>query len=507
MLPPEWEVRLVDTNVEELKHQDVEWATLIFMGGMISQQPDMLSLIDRFRAQDRTVVVGGPDATNSPHLYARASHLVLGEAEVTLKEFLADFGTEKVKHVYMAGERKADVTQSPIPRFDLLKFDRYLHVGIQVARGCPFKCEFCDIIELFGRVPRVKRPEQVMKELQQLYNLGYRGHVDIVDDNFIGNKSLAKQLLPQLSQWLKSHNYPFEFSTEASINLANDEELMSLMQNANFAAIFVGIESPDTATLKAMQKLQNTSRPIPESVHKIMRHGMMVNAGYIVGFDAEKGSVAEGTLQVIEDTAIPVNMVGLLFALPTTQLTRRLEKEGRLHENFDVSPDDAACQTVAGLNFETLRPRLQILGDFRNIVDESYRPANYFGRVRRFGRMMDCSKKKLRLPLIKQLKDLRGFARLIYKAGIKAPYRREFWYTLYDCLMHNPKAIRYVVALAALYLHFGEFKHHIVNAISKEIDRVEKLPQPVIPIVKKARATTAPVPAPIAAAVPMPVSV
>lgn len=476
MLPKGWPARLIDRNVEELTKADCDWAEIVLLGGMISQQPDHLALIDQFRAQGKTVIVGGPDATNSPHLYAKASHLVLGEAEISLYEFLEDFQQGAAKHVYAAGDRKADVTKTPIPRFDLLKTDRYLHVGIQIARGCPFKCEFCDIIELFGRVPRVKPPEQVLSELQALYDFGYRGHVDIVDDNFIGNRSAAKKLLPVMKEWLVKHDWPFEFSTEASLNLASDEELMKLMQDVGFAAIFVGIESPDEATLQQMQKRQNTIGSIPESIHKIMKHGMIVNAGYIVGFDGEKGSVAKGTIDNIEATAIPVNMVGLLFALPTTQLTRRLEKEGRLFPNFDVPPDDVSCQTVAGLNFETLRPRREILRDFKEIIAVSYAPEKYFGRIRRFLPLMDCSKKRLKLPLSKQIKDLRGFAKLIWQMGIVGDYRGEFWSTLALCLIRNPRSVRYVVALAALYLHFGTFKDHILQSIERELNLPDREP-------------------------------
>ena len=311
-----------------------------------------------------------------------------------------------------------------------------------------------------------------MSELDTLHALGYRGHVDIVDDNFIGNRSAAKVLLPKLRTWQEEHNWPFEFSTEASINLANDEDLLKAMKSVGFSALFVGIESPDTVTLKAMQKQQNTSRPIPESIKKIISHGILVNAGYIVGFDSERGSVAPGTLKNIEETLIPVNMVGLLYALPTTQLSRRLEKEGRLHKDFEVSPDDVACQTVSGLNFDTIRPKSNILEDFKEIVDKSYEPASYFGRVKRCSLLMDCSEKKLKLPLKQQIRDLKGFAKLVWQMGIKASYRRHFWDVFFTILLKNPKAIRYAIAPMALYLHFGPFKNYILASIDREISQV-----------------------------------
>ena len=250
------------------------------------------------------------------------------------------------------------MTRSPVPRFDLIDLSQYLHVGVQYSRGCPFNCEFCDIIELYGRKPRTKTSEQMLRELDALLAAGYRGHVDFVDDNLIGNKKALKGFLPELKRWQQEHRYPFEFSTEATINLADDAELMQQMQEASFFAIFVGIESPDTDTLVGMQKQQNTRRSLVESVHKIHRHGIFVNAGFILGFDTEKGSVASPMIEYIEASSIPVCMVGLLYALPNTQLTRRLHGEGRLFPNHDaVQSDDDADQCTSGLNFETTRPR------------------------------------------------------------------------------------------------------------------------------------------------------
>jgi radical SAM superfamily enzyme YgiQ (UPF0313 family) len=480
MLPPDWEVTLVDRNIEPWEDSMLDAADVVLTGGMMPQQRDCVELIRKARAKGKTVIVGGPDATSSPHLYEDASHLVLGESEVTMPQFLADFAAGKAKKIYQDA-RKADVQTSPTPRFDLLKFDRYNHIGIQWCRGCPFSCEFCDIIELFGKVPRAKSSSQILAELQKLYDLGYRGHVDLVDDNFIGNKKLVKQFLPDLKKWLEERNWPFEFTTEASINLADDPALMKAMQEVGFFAIFVGIESPDETTLVAMQKRQNTHRSIAESIHKIYAHGMFVNAGFIIGFDTEKGSVARGIIDCIEATGIPVNMAGLLFALPTTQLTRRLAAAGRLHENFDVAPEGVGDQCTAGLNYDPCRPRLDILQDYLKVVETIYTPENYFGRVLRVGRALDSSQRRFRPGLRQWWKELKGFFRMALKLGMRRETRRFFWGTMVRSLLKNPKSIRYTASLMALYLHFGKFSKYVAEKIREAIAVEERNPSKVAP--------------------------
>jgi len=469
MLPASWPVRLIDRNVEDLSDEDLDWADIVFTGGMIAQQIATRELVDQLKERGKIVVVGGPDATQSPHLYDKADHLVLGEAEITMPRWLADRAAGNPAHIYECGEQLADVTTSPMPRFDLLKFDRYLHLGVQLARGCPFSCEFCDIIELFGRVPRLKRPEQMLAELRRLYDLGYRGHIDFVDDNFIGNKREVRKFLVRLRAWLEEQRWPFEFSTEASVNLADDDELLQLMQDVGFSAVFVGIESPDEETLRATRKMQNTKRSLSESVQKIYSYGMFVNTGYIVGFDTERGSVAQGILDLIQASATPVNMVGLLFALPNTQLQRRLAKEGRLVEGFEVASGDAGDQCTAGLNFITKRPQVDVLRDYRRIIDESYAPRAYFRRVLEVGTRLNCRQKRLKLPLRQRLKDLRAFFRVLYRMGLRSSYRRLFWSTLLRLTWRNARALRYSVALLALYLHFGDFRHYLVARLDEQI--------------------------------------
>ena len=291
---------------------------------MLPQGGDTLDIVDLCRERGKPVVIGGPGVTSSPHLYRTANFQILGEAEGVIDKFVEAWEAGAREGVFEAEKFQVDVTKTPIPRFDLLKFDDYLHIGVQFSRGCPFTCEFCDIIELYGRVPRAKTNVQMLAELDELYRLGYRGHVDFVDDNLIGNKKAVKAFLPELADWLEAHDYPFEFTTEASLNLADDAELLALLNRANFVGVFVGIESPNTATLVAMRKKQNTRRSIPDSIHKIYAAGLFVHAGFIVGFDSETESVADAMVELIEEAAIPVCMVGLLYALPNTQLTRRL---------------------------------------------------------------------------------------------------------------------------------------------------------------------------------------
>ena len=336
MLPKHWDVRLVNRNTEPLTDADLDWADLVMIGGMLNQQPDFIYLIDLAHLHGKPVCVGGPDVSSSPHLYADADFQVIGEAEQVIQHFIAAWERGERKGVFIAEKFKIDVTLSPMPRYDLIKFDHYLFIGVQYSRGCPFTCEFCDIIELYGRVPRTKTNDQILAELQALYDHGYRGHVDFVDDNFIGNKKNLRTLLPRLKAWLEERDYPFEFSTEASINIADDDDLLQAMKDANFFAIFVGIESPDPETLMQMKKKQNTRRNIAECVHKIYGYGMFITAGFIVGFDTEKVSMGQAMIDFIEETNIPVCMVGLLYALPGTQLTRRLAKEGRLHNGHDL---------------------------------------------------------------------------------------------------------------------------------------------------------------------------
>jgi len=473
LLPKSWTCRLVDKNVEELSAADLEWADLVLTGGMLPQHNDLLDVIDLCVERGTPVAVGGPCVSSSPHFYSRANFRIVGEAEGIIDKFIAAWLAGERAGDFEAEKFTIDITKTPVPRFDLLKFDRYLYIGVQFSRGCPFTCEFCDIIELYGRVPRFKTTPQMLAELETLYRLGYRGHVDFVDDNLIGNKKAVKAFLPELKAWLEAHDYPFEFTTEASINLADDLELLRLMNEANFVGIFVGIESPDTETLNQMRKKQNTRRNLAESIHRIYAAGIYVTAGFIVGFDTEKQAIADAMLELIEEAAIPVCMVGLLYALPNTQLTRRLVKEGRLHPAPTRITSATADQCTMGLNFDTLRPRQDILRDYRDVLQRAYDPLAFAGRLRRMMGLLNNSNRK-RQTRTGDTRHKFSSLEMLHRLISNLPEPRDvFRQLLTDCMATNPKSTRYIVTLLAFYLHLGPFSRYVIGQIDDKIEAIE----------------------------------
>ena len=469
LLPASWQIRFVDRNADELAPADLDWADLVMTGGMLTQQRDILNLIDMAHAHGKPIAVGGSDPTSSPHVYAKADFRVIGEAELIIDDFIAAWRSGARKGDFEAEKFQADVTKTPIPRYDLLNFKNYVYIGVQFSRGCPFNCEFCDIIELFGRVPRAKTTAQVLAELDRLYELGYRGHVDFVDDNLIGNKKALRRLIPELVAWQKARNYPFAFSTEASINLADDDKLLEDLQECNFFMVYVGVESPDPDTLVSMQKKQNTRRSLVDSLRKINASGIAVTAGFVLGFDPEKGSTADGILDYIEAGPLPIFMLSLLYALPNTQLTRRLAKEGRLHAGHEIVPDESIFCTT-GLNFETTRPRRDVLADFKTIFEKGYAPAAYFGRLRRLIGVLKCPPQRSK----SRPRELLTFARLVWHMTVTRPeMRSEFLRTLWLCIRTNPRAVGPIATSVLMYVHIGPFTRYVVDKIEQQIAAID----------------------------------
>jgi len=474
LLPQAWQIQLLDLNVREMDPALLEWADIVMAGGMVPQQRSLLSLIDLCHTHGKRIVVGGQDPTSQPEVYATADYLVLDEGEMTIPKFLADLEAGATHGIYRSAE-KPDVTQSPTPRFDLLELTKYLHVGIQFSRGCPLNCEFCDIIELYGRKSRTKTPPQVLRELECLYRLGYRGHVDFVDDNFIGNKKAVMAFLPELLAWSRRCGFPFFFSTEATINLADDPTLLGMMEALDFRYVFVGIETPDKDLLIRTQKKVNTRHPIVESVHRLNGHGMVVTAGFILGFDGETRGAAEAIVGCVEAAGIPMAMVGLLAALPHTQLTRRLAREGRLPDGYSLQPPGGADQATMGLNFTPSRPKAEILEDYSALLRCLYSPKRYFGRIRMVARHLRRQPKQVG-SLRGRRAEIAALSAVAWRLGFAPGTAWHFWRSVLAVLLTRPKNFEAAIHLMALFLHFRKQTRYVLDRLEEQTERLKVEP-------------------------------
>jgi radical SAM superfamily enzyme YgiQ (UPF0313 family) len=370
MLPEEWDKKLVDVNIKELREEDIAWADMIFISAMLVQEESAKEIIKRCKAQGKIIVAGGPAFTTQHEKFPEVDYFVLNEAEITLPLFLRDLKNNKLKKIYTSIKRP-DITKTPLPSWNLINSKDYATMAVQYSRGCPFNCEFCDIIIMNGRIPRTKSPEQMVSELQSLYDVGWRGGVFIVDDNFIGNKTNVKQMLLPLIKWQEEHKYPFQFLTEASLNLAEDEELMQLMSKANFNKVFLGIETPSMDSLKECGKYQNTKRDLGDSVRIIHKNGIQVMGGFIVGFDNDTEKVFDSQIHFIQKVGIVTAMVGVLNALPQTRLWHRLKKEGRLLK------DTSGENTDGSINFTPKMGKENLFRGYNKIISTIYSPKHY----------------------------------------------------------------------------------------------------------------------------------
>jgi radical SAM superfamily enzyme YgiQ (UPF0313 family) len=391
------------------------------------------------------VVIGGPYVTTGAEHLPQADHIFLGEAETTLPEFVRDIERGAPKRIYQAAERPA-LSATPTPDFHLADLRRYSAMPVQYSRGCPFQCEFCDIIEIYGRVPRTKSNEQALAELDTLFRIGWRGMVFIVDDNFIGNKRNVKKLLPVLADWSERHGRPFSFITEASVNLAEDDELLDGMRRANFRRVFLGIETPVEASLKEAQKGQNMRRNLLESVKKIQSYGMEVMAGFIVGFDNDPDDIFERQIEFIRESAIPIAMVGLLTALPDTQLWRRLEREGRL------LAESTGNNTDGSLNFVPKMDATRLIEGYKSIMRSIYSPGEYYQRA------LNCLERVVAgAPEARGAgfaRDVMTLFRVVLALGVRDPARGEFWRYLCRALNRHREQFAEAMRLAAVGYHF-----------------------------------------------------
>ncbi len=442
MLPPNWERRVVDLNVRRLKDSDLAWADVAFFSAMMVQGPSMHEQIDRCKRRGLRTVVGGPITSAHDPLLERADHVVEGEAEELIPVLAADLERGEGKRHYQR-RQLPDLTQVPLPHLQLAELRRYSAMAVQYSRGCPFTCEFCDIIEIYGRRPRTKTPEQVLAELDQIHRLGWRGPVFLVDDNFIGNKKNVKQLLPRLVEWQRDHKHPFSLFTEASLNLAEDEELLRQMRDAHFTRVFLGIETPVADSLKEATKFQNLRKGLLDSVRLIQSYGIEVMAGFIVGFDNDPPDVFERQIQFIREAAIPLSMVGLLSALPNTQLWRRLKAEGRLIKQ------SLGNNTLVDLNFIPKMDMDKLLEGYRQILQTIYSPKEYFERASAFLSQLGSA---ARTPLV--FSDVVAAARSLWRQGFRSDYRKEYWKFLMEAVRRHRHHFDKAMTLAIMGHHF-----------------------------------------------------
>lgn len=446
LLPPTWERRLVDLNVEQLKTSDLDWADMVFATAMLVQKESLREVVKLAKARGKRVVLGGPYVTSTIEELPDADHVFRGEAEQTLPEFVEDLARGETKRYYQAAERPA-LAITPIAEFGLANMKRYSAMSVQYSRGCPFSCEFCDIIEIYGRVPRTKSNQQMLAEFDALLALGWRGTVFIVDDNFIGNKKNVRQLLPEIARWQKAHGYPFELLTESSVNLADDEALLASMREAGFHRVFLGIETPVEESLHEAQKSQNRGNLL-DSVRTIQRYGIEVMAGFIVGFDNDPVDIFERQIDFIRRSAIPLAMVGLLNALPDTQLWKRLDREGRL-----LGEDATGNNTVCTFNFKTrLDPAFLIRG-YQRIMRTIYGPREYYERVLdSLGRTSTEPRQEINNYSL--ISGLAALMRILVKLGVLDRERKEFWRFFVQALIRHRKQMADSLRLAAVGYHF-----------------------------------------------------
>jgi len=418
MLPDEWNKRLVDVNISDLKEEDIVWADIVFISAMIIQKENALEIISKCTLHGKKIVAGGPLFTTKHKEFQGVDHFVLNEAEITLPLFLEDLKKGNTRHLYTS-EKRPDITKTPAPLWSLIDFRNYASMVVQYSRGCPFNCEFCDIIIMNGRIPRTKSPEQLLNEIQLLYDAGWRGSLFIVDDNFIGNKVRVKKMLPSLIAWQKEHRYPYKLLTEASTNLADDEELMTLMKDANFSKV----------------------------------NGMQVMGGFIVGFDSDTERIFEAQIKFIQQIGVVTAMVGLLNALPQTGLWRRLKSENRLLK------DTTGENTDGSLNFVPKMGKKKLVAGYKRILATIYSSEYYYKRIDTF---IDNYQPTARGTIT--MEDIRAFVKSMWRIGIVSESRLRYWRLLFKTLFTKSKAFPVAVELAIYGLHFGKVTRSIVSA-------------------------------------------
>jgi len=443
LLPEKWSKRLVDTNVKKLTAADLAWADCVFISAMVVQRDSARQVIARCKEAGLKVVAGGPLFTSEYEKFGEVDHFVLNEAELTLPSFLADLEMNGARRVYKTAEF-CDIRKTPTPMWELLDLRRYASMSIQFSRGCPFNCDFCNVTALLGHRPRIKTADQIITELDSLYNLGWRGQLFFVDDNFIGNTRFLKtELLPALMDWRKDKR-GVPFYTEASVNLADDESLMQMMVEAGFDAVFVGIETPDEESLAECNKGQNKNRDMVEDVKRMQRAGLQVQGGFIVGFDNDSPSIFQRQIDFIQNSGIVTAMVGLLQAPPGTRLYERMKLENRLLGDMSGDNVDGTTNIIPNMGLNTLRE------GYHDIMRNIYSPQQYYQRVRTF--LQEYKAPKIRLPL--DFQRFLAFFRSNIRLGLFGKERFQYWRLFLWTLFRRPELMSLAITLAIHGHHF-----------------------------------------------------
>jgi radical SAM superfamily enzyme YgiQ (UPF0313 family) len=468
-LPPTWQPRIRDAHLGPVSDEDLRWADAVLVSGMLVQQASIRELLGRAKRLGKVTVLGGPAPTTSPEAFPDATHLFLGEAEGRLDrlvEALESPGRVRERVLSPEGGERPDLALARVPRFDLLPLDRYSSAAIQVSRGCPFSCEFCDIIEVFGRRPRVKSAAQVLAELDALRALGARGSLFLVDDNFIGNRRAAADLLPRIAAWQRAHGTPFDLYTEASIDLAQEPALLAAMADAGFSAVFVGVETPNRAALAEAGKRQNLRVDPAAAIAAITAAGLEVFAGLIVGFDGDDATIFERQLDFISRLPVPRAMIGLLSALPGTALTARLEREGRLRAECSGDQFDRP-------NFEPAMGEERLVAGYRGLLAAVYAPEAYYRRCERL--LDECPPP--RGPL--RPGALAGLARAVWGIGVVGARRRWFWRLVGYAARRRPGDVARAVALAVLGEHLLRYTaEEVLPRLDRRLAEIRAAPAP-----------------------------
>ena len=446
MLPPEWEKKLVDMNADPLNNKDIEWADYVFISAMVVQQKSVREVINRCKKFGSKIVAGGPLFTAGYEHFGfdDIDHLVLSEAENTLPLFLEDLEKGCARHIYESKVRP-DITTSPVPLWSLIDKKKYHSMNIQYSRGCPFDCEFCEITVMNGRKPRTKTAAQILDEIEILYDSGWRSSIFFVDDNFIGNRrKLKSEVLPAIIEWMKEKKYPFTFSTEVSINLADDEELMMLMTDAGFDTVFTGIETPNEESLSECNKITNRGRDLLASVKTLQNHGFHVRGGFIVGFDSDPPSIFRSQINFIQKSGIVTAMVGILNAPPETRLYKRLKKDNR------ILPGASGDNTDGETNIVPKMPREMLVQGYREILDTIYAPKLYYRRIKTF--FDEYQPRSKRSTSVKP-HHIVTVLKSIWTLGVKEKGRKHYWNTLVSILFKKPEALSLFTSLAIQGFH------------------------------------------------------